>query len=146
MTCGGFWLAALNFDQAGPPKSTWHVALYGWSIFFTRGTIWLVVEFLPSTLSTTKAERGDLLTLSRNRNPSNAWRGTAETAGMLRQGISMAIRDGRDTRFWLDNWVDTKPLVDFASTETLEERHPRYAITGISVSYTHLTLPTKRIV
>lgn len=37
-----------------------------------------------------------------------AWRGIVDNIDVLRQGVSMAIGNGRATSFWFDKWAQTR--------------------------------------
>ena len=82
-----------------------------WRLITDPNAIWAQI------LKAKNSREEGLLPLNRHRNPSNAWRGMTKTTEMLHQGISMAIGDGRDTYFWLDNWVEAKSLANFVSRE-----------------------------
>lgn len=43
-------------------------------------------------------------------NMSNAWKGIVESITILQAGTKKLIRSGRETLFWMDNWVGNKPL------------------------------------
>lgn len=43
---------------------------------------------------------------------SIAWKGILKTIPILKKGQRKLIRNGRETRFWLDIWVGHRPLVE----------------------------------
>jgi len=54
---------------------------------------------------------------------SNAWRGIMETMKLTKQGVGVAIGDGRQTNFWSHKWLDGKKLFEWANGVVPEDHH-----------------------
>ncbi|KAJ8451425.1 hypothetical protein Cgig2_017816 [Carnegiea gigantea] len=46
---------------------------------------------------------------------SHLWKGITEQWLLVKNNMAMALRDGRKTRFWLDQWAEPSPLLIFAT-------------------------------
>lgn len=44
---------------------------------------------------------------------SNAWKGITHAMQLVNTGLSHKVNRGHETKFWLDTWVEEKPLIDF---------------------------------
>ncbi|CAN1775004.1 Putative ribonuclease H protein At1g65750 [Linum perenne] len=60
---------------------------------------------------------GDVLTSRNLKSTSPLWRGMSHEVGTMFAGAKSAIRDGTETLFWTNNWVDSNMrLLDYAIT------------------------------
>lgn len=48
---------------------------------------------------------------------SNAWQGIVKAKNIFAKGITIMVRNGRNTAFWLDIWVGNQPLYVFLTHE-----------------------------
>lgn len=59
-------------------------------------------------------------------NSSNIWRGLVWSSQGLSKGIKLVVGNGKDVCFWLDVWLEEKPLMALALQPILiMDRHPR---------------------
>lgn len=49
-------------------------------------------------------------------NMSNAWKSIIKSVPVLQKGCRKIVRNGRDTLFWMDNWLEKEPLANQALT------------------------------
>lgn len=51
--------------------------------------------------------------LSDKKGTSNVWKSIVKAAQIVRSGCRTQVRNGKNTRFWLDPWIDSKPLAEY---------------------------------
>ncbi|KAF7836001.1 putative ribonuclease H protein At1g65750 family [Senna tora] len=54
-------------------------------------------------------------------NSSYVWRSIMKATAPLKVGFCKRIRNGRDTNFWLDNWIGGKPLIETLDLDAADD-------------------------
>jgi len=87
--------------------NTAYLMKLGWRLHVEDTTLWARI------LIDKDGRGGDLLTSNAKLfSCSNAWRGTMETFKLTKQGMGIAVGDGRHTQFWNHRWLEGKTLVE----------------------------------
>lgn len=58
--------------------------------------------------------KGSIKAIKAEKNSSNAWRGITTCVTTLEEGCKRLIRNGKETRFWIDPWLIDVPLRQLA--------------------------------
>ncbi|XP_019162021.1 PREDICTED: uncharacterized protein LOC109158590 [Ipomoea nil] len=82
------------------------MAKLGWRMKTEPHSLWSQV--LHNKYGALEDTRG----AAQGRRASNAWRGMCAASHILDKGITRIIRNGHNTRFWMDRWVNDQRLYD----------------------------------
>ncbi|CAL1398235.1 unnamed protein product [Linum trigynum] len=89
----------------------------GWHMLNNASDLW--VQVLQGKYF--KHQGGDITTMKKS-NHSNLWKAIVRGMRLMREATCWSIRDGRNTLFWKQPWIDHSTiLADFATTDINEE-------------------------
>ncbi|XP_031116716.1 uncharacterized protein LOC116020380 [Ipomoea triloba] len=118
------WQTVLQPKESGglgirslEPTNRAYLAKLGWRFLNDEDSLWVKILKVKYTNG-----RTDLDSWEAKARMSNAWRGLIKAAPILKEGSRKYVKDGRATKFWLDNWIGHRPLCreilrDIPSTE-----------------------------
>lgn len=86
------------------------LAKLGWRILRDENSLWIQIVKAKYSASTKDCDLWQP-----KRGMSNAWKGILKSRYILRKGIKKVVINGKDTLFWLDTWLDEKPLKESAT-------------------------------
>lgn len=81
------------------------LAKMGWRLINEKDNLW--TEVLKHKYC--KGLNG-INEISASTNASNLWHGINEAKSLLEGGVRCHVQNGRDTKFWLDKWIEEVPL------------------------------------
>lgn len=115
----------ISWDQVLKPKSQGGLGLrsmrqanaafltkLGWRVLTEPNSLWARVLREKYCQG-----RCDVDMFQKKQKASNLWQGIVENASHIRQGVQVAIGNGRKTLFWDHSWVTNQPLVDLATKD-----------------------------
>lgn len=72
-----------------------------------RDTLWVRVLAAKYTQG-----KNSLNVTTRKKGASNAWQGITKTAHVVQNGCRTQVRNGRNTHFWTNPWIDNKSMAE----------------------------------
>lgn len=90
------------------------MAKLGWRILVDRDSLW--VRIMRAKYA--HGKHGVEIMTSKQ-GGSNAWKGITSAFPLIHEKIRFTVNNGRDTRFWMDSWIQDKPLQDTLGNQNL---------------------------
>lgn len=91
------------------PMNRAFLAKLGWRIIQNDDSLWIQIFKAKYAITST-----DCSTWKPKPNMSNAWKGILKSVPILISGVKKMVRNGRDTAFWREKWLENYPLSQVA--------------------------------
>lgn len=87
------------------PMNRAFLAKHGWRIIQNDDSLWVQIFKAKYAITST-----DCSTWKPKQNMSNAWKGILKSVPILISGGKRMVRNGKDTAFWSEKWLENYPL------------------------------------
>ncbi|CAL1382969.1 unnamed protein product [Linum trigynum] len=89
----------------------------GWKLTTREDSLWTKL-----LLEKYGGNREGINILQKKQGSSLAWRSFVSTANLLKKGLAINVKSGRNTHFWLDPWILQVPLIERAVADVSEDQ------------------------